>query len=375
MNGYDWIVIGGGITGAALAYELTQQNLKVLLLEKDSTPDNATRYSYGGLAYWAANEPETQQLGREGLEAHRNLAAELGSETEFREIDLLLTITRDENADAIADNYKNMAIAPQRLDPQAACDCEPLLNADAIAGALHFPHAHIHPDKTTRAYHQAFQRQGGTLRYETALEIVRQHERATGVKTPQQTYTAAHTVVCAGGLSRSLLNASGVRTPIYFTHAELIETPPVALNLRAMIMPARMQRFELEARATQTQGLWDNPGCEPATPILDPGAIQFRDGHLRLGQISRTLTDPHAPIDAAASEAKMRACLAELLPKLAPIPGQWHHCLVAFSSSFLPRIGPLDGMEGLHLFSGFTNTLVYVPPLAKRFARWAAKGS
>jgi glycine/D-amino acid oxidase-like deaminating enzyme len=50
MKTYDWIVIGGGITGAALAYELTKKNFSVLLLEQNAIANNATRYSYGGLA-------------------------------------------------------------------------------------------------------------------------------------------------------------------------------------------------------------------------------------------------------------------------------------------------------------------------------------
>jgi glycine/D-amino acid oxidase-like deaminating enzyme len=29
-------------------------------------------------------------------------------------------------------------------------------------------------------------------------------------------------------------------------------------------------------------------------------------------------------------------------------------------------------VEGVYIFSGFTNPLVFVPPLAKRFANWAA---
>ncbi|MGL5805548.1 MAG: NAD(P)/FAD-dependent oxidoreductase, partial [Xenococcaceae cyanobacterium] len=92
MNTYDWIVIGGGITGSALAYELVKQNFQVLLIEKNATPDNATLYSYGGLAYWSGTNELTRQLCSEGIELHRSLSTELGADTEFRDIDLLLTI-------------------------------------------------------------------------------------------------------------------------------------------------------------------------------------------------------------------------------------------------------------------------------------------
>jgi glycine/D-amino acid oxidase-like deaminating enzyme len=52
MRTYDWIVIGAGITGAALAYELAKQGLSVLLLERHVSLQGATRFGYGGIAYW-----------------------------------------------------------------------------------------------------------------------------------------------------------------------------------------------------------------------------------------------------------------------------------------------------------------------------------
>jgi glycine/D-amino acid oxidase-like deaminating enzyme len=45
---------------------------------------------------------------------------------------------------------------------------------------------------------------------------------------------------------------------------------------------------------------------------------------------------------------------------------------VAFSSNRLAVVGPLSNIEGAYIFSGFTNPLVFVPPLAKRFAKWVA---
>ncbi|MGL5879171.1 MAG: FAD-dependent oxidoreductase, partial [Xenococcaceae cyanobacterium] len=54
------------------------------------------------------------------------------------------------------------------------------------------------------------------------------------------------------------------------------------------------------------------------------------------------------------------------------IPGTWHQCLVAFSNNSLPLIGAIENYTGIYLFSGFTSTLVFAPPLAKHFANWAA---
>jgi glycine/D-amino acid oxidase-like deaminating enzyme len=378
MKIYDWIVVGGGITGAALSYELVRQGFSVLLLEQDPTRHNATRYSYGGLAFWSGTTDLMRQLCAEGIARHRILSEELAADTQFRELDLLLTIAAQDDPAAVAATYADFAILPQLLSVSEACELEPLLNPQAIAGALTVKHGHIHAEKTAQGYTQAFLRAGGEMQFAQVSGLRQQNDKVEGVKTTTETYYSANTVICAGGFSRALLKAAGIAVKLYFTHAELIDIPPVDIQLRSLVMPARLQRFQLEAASTTNDRLWDEPGLELAPPILDPGAIQFLDGSLRLGQLSRTLTAPQATIHPAVSEATIRAGVGQVLPALKDLPGTWHHCLVAFSrvsvaerSYRLPLIGSIPGQTGIHIFSGFSNPLVIIPPLAQHFARWA----
>lgn len=375
MTKFDWIVVGGGITGAALAYELANQGLSVLLLEQNATLQGASRYGYGGIAYWAGTTELTRQLCAEGIAIHRSLADELESDSEFRELDLVLTVSPNSDVNAIAQSYQIFAMPPQYLDRQQACELEPLLNPAAIAGAFTVKHGHVNLGKLVEAYRQALINQGGTFQIEAATTVLKeQGNQIQGIQGAQNTYFAENIAICTGALSRLFLQQAGISVRQYFTHAELIETPPLELKLRSLVMPAETQRFQLEARASQAKvdPLWDQPGHEPVPPILDAGAIQFLDGRLRLGQISRTLTDPFAPIDAAASEAAIRSQVGAILPALKDIPGTWHHCLIAFSRDSLPLIGPIANWENLHLFSGFSNPLAIVPAVARRFAKQAA---
>ncbi len=136
MKTYDWIVVGSGIAGAALAYELVKKGYVVLLLEQHATPQNATRYSYGGIAFWSATTPLTKQLCAEGIARHHILPEELDFDTEFRELDLLLTIPVDTNPEEVAASYTRFAVPPVLLNVKEACKLEPLLNPNAIAGTL-----------------------------------------------------------------------------------------------------------------------------------------------------------------------------------------------------------------------------------------------
>ncbi|MEH2281816.1 MAG: FAD-binding oxidoreductase [Nostoc sp.] len=373
MKTYDWIVVGGGITGAALAYELTKTGFSVLLLEQHSRPQNATRYSYGGLAYWSGTTPLTRLLCEEAMSTtgyayarYDILSQELDADIQFRELDLLLTISADNDPETTAASYNDCAIPPHLLSIQEACELEPQLNREAISGALTVKHGHIHPEKTAQAYIQAFERAGGEMQITQVLQILQD-----GVQTTTATFHSANVVICAGGVSRQLLKSAGVSIKLYFTHAEIIETPAVDVRLRTLVMPANQQRFQLEAESTQVDELWDELGNELIPPILDVGAIQFQDGSIRIGQISRAIANPQAKVNSDVSEKWLRKSVGQILPALENLPGTWYHCLVAFSSNQLPLIGAIPGFEGVHVFSGFSNPLVLIPPLAKRFANFA----
>lgn len=374
MTTYDWIVLGNGLAGAALSYELQKVGFSVLLLDQSATFESATRYSYGGIAYWSGTTDLMRQLCQEGIDRHRQLSAELEAPTEFREINLLLTVDSDRDPVKVSAAYAKVAIPPAVLSAEAAVEQEPLLNQAAISGVLRFPHGHVSPEQIVAAYNQAFSRLGGTFQVGTVTDWLRQGNHISGVITSTATYTAKQIAVSVGAMSRSLLKMAGVTVCQYFTHAELIETPPVAVKLRSLIMPAELQRFEMEAKAgtSEVDELWDEAGHEVTPAVLDAGAVQLQDGRIRMGQVSRTLTDPAAEIDQSASEAALRQSVGRLLPKLESLPGRWCHCLVSFSGDRLPLVGQAPNQKGIYLFTAFSNPFGILPPLARRFAKAAA---
>jgi glycine/D-amino acid oxidase-like deaminating enzyme len=370
---HDWIVIGGGITGISLSYELQKSGFSVLLIEQHPQLQGGSSLGYGGISYWAGTTALTQQLCQEGIARQRELSHELGMDTEFREIDLLLTLEPDADPEAILAQYADCLILPTLLNAQEACDREPQLNVNGISGALLLPHAHINLNCFVKAHQQAIQKLGGEIIYTKVNQILIEGDRVAGVTTEQGEFRSDRVVVCAGAMSRALLKSSGIHAKIYYTHAEAIDTEPVDLELRSMVMPADTKRYELEGatKDIDQDAIWDVAGHELLPPSIDAGAIQYCDRRIRFGQLSRVLTDPYAAIDPIESEAAIRAYVSKVLPKIGELKGKWRNCLVAFSSDNLPLVGSLKECENLYLFSGFTSPTVYVPTLSKRFAEHA----
>lgn len=373
MQTFDWIVVGNGLTGAALSYELARQGCSVLLLEKSPDPASATRYSYGGIPYWSGRTAMQQQLCREGLNRHQSLSEETGMATEFRDLDLLLTVAPGQDPKSIAEQYASVEIPPVPISAQEAAEREPQLNAEAIAGALTVRHGHVNPTALVKAYNHGLQEAGGHLVIAPVTGLVRIGERITGVTTPTQAYAAGDVAIAAGSHTRELLVTAGLKVPAYFTHAEIIETPPLATRFRTLVMPAALSRSDLESQASQTETdfLWDEKNHEIAPPILDTGFIQFLDNTVRIGQISRINTSPNLDIDIKVSEQMLRQGIAPLIPVLSDSPGQWRTCQVAFSRDGLPIAGPIPGLSGVAVFSAFTSPFALVPGAAVHFAQWA----
>lgn len=374
MQTYDSIVVGNGLAGAALSYELAKVGQSVLLMD-DGNPHSGTRYSYGGIGYWAGTDDLTETLLNEGLARHQELSDELGGDTQLRTLNLLLTVDKGADVEAIKQSYQTFRTPPQFVPTQTACDIEPQLNGDRIEGAFVTQHAHVDPMSVVRAYNQAFRRLGGHHNLSKVTGLARVGDRITGVLTAAQAYPAGRVIIAAGAYSLQLLQAIDVQVPLFFTHAEIVETEPLAVEVRSLLMPAANARLDLESQSAQADWQVTNQSAEQQTGrqifshVLEAGVIQFKDRTARIGQISRFHTAYTPPADALKSEREIRAAIEPLVPALKNVPGQWRHCLVTYTQDGLPLIGPVPTLSGLHLFSGFTGPFSLVPPTAQRYAQ------
>ena len=369
----DWLILGAGLTGAALAYELQGRGQSVLLLDRHANVSGASRHSYGGVPDWAAVTPLQRQwfaAGRTRLEA---LSRELPLDFDYRRRTLLLAVDAEDDPTELMVQMAAFEQAPIWLEADAARAEEPLLSG-AIAGAFRIDHGQVEPAALVEAYRAGLVERGGQFQVANIERLLTDGRRVLGVRTQDgQDLQAGQTVVAAGADSKRLLHQLGVRLPLFHSQADLLETEPTPLTLRTLVMGARLRRFGLEARAAELN--WDRPDPDWPDPILDPGALQFRDGHLRLGQISALETIGHPLPSAAASEAAIRAAIARWLPALADLPARWVRCPVSFSTDQRPFCGRVPDWERLALFCGFSSPFVLVPSLAAGFADAACGGT
>ena len=99
MNKYDIVIIGGGVTGTAIARELSRYRLKIALLEKEAELAFGVSKSNSGIIHpGTQNHPQSLKgkLCVEGNALMREVAAELG--VDFKEVGELIVGFDNEDA-------------------------------------------------------------------------------------------------------------------------------------------------------------------------------------------------------------------------------------------------------------------------------------
>lgn len=215
----DVVVIGGGIIGTSIAYNLAKRGAgKVLLLEKYFIAAGATGKS-SAIVRQHYSHPITARMAAKSLEIFRNFDDVVGGECGYRNVGFLVS------ADAASypglkrnvEMMQRLGIKTTILSPAEIKELVPQFNtADIVAGAYEPEGGYCDGALTANAYANAAKRLGAVVRTRTGVKrILHQSGRVTGVETEQGEVIAAPVVVnSAGGNAMKLARELGMELPV-----------------------------------------------------------------------------------------------------------------------------------------------------------------
>jgi hydrogen cyanide synthase HcnC len=276
MKSPDVVVVGGGVIGFAVAYELARRKVDVLLVDKD-LPGRATSASAGGLwpvgeavglgcgviyqatqaaARQAAGELEHPEDCHDGIlpEPFRDLlvasnalfpalAQELhektGVDLEFRTGGGLLFAAYDASELAYVERVTRALPASlhfERLTPEEACRFEPQLTRDIAGAALLAGEHQVNPMLTAEAFKRAAIQHGAKFRHDTLVtRLRREGDRITGVETEGEFLPAGLVINAAGAWSGDLAATANLQCPVFPVRGQIVLTQALPQGLRACI--------------------------------------------------------------------------------------------------------------------------------------------
>lgn len=227
----DIVVVGAGIVGCAVAYELARRGVSVQIVDQRATGMGATRASAGILApYIEATDATLLDLTVRSLGLFdafiTSVVSDSGVPVPYRRTGTLQVAMNDEemlDLRRAAAGLEAARVPFSVLDAQAARAEEPHLS-DAIVGALVVPtHGFTAAGDLTRALAAAACRHGARLTESSAVRRIRPRNGDLVVETDHGSL-AAGAVVLAAGTWSSQIEIVGVaaRVPVHPVRGQLV---------------------------------------------------------------------------------------------------------------------------------------------------------
>lgn len=234
------VVIGAGIVGASVAYELAKAGAKVTIFEASSAAGGASTASF---AWTNANGKAPHAyfaLNVAGMRSHLDLAREFGQAPWFNQTGSFEWWTSPQSQADQRENFRQMkawGYGVEWIDARKVKELEPDIDVEAVNGApiLYYPEeGWVDP-----ALYVAWLLRAASARADVALHtrtrvagLQTEAGRVTGVRLDNGDHVAADAVVnCAGSWSADPIDGAPI-VPMASTVGIVAFTRPVATTLR-----------------------------------------------------------------------------------------------------------------------------------------------
>ncbi|HUG29945.1 MAG TPA: FAD-binding oxidoreductase [Candidatus Limnocylindria bacterium] len=350
------VIIGGGITGLALARELVASGIRdIVILERGYPGSGATGRNVARIRAMQL----TESLSRIALRCqtkYDRMGDDLGFNVLFYRLGYAWVLYEDaevERMRPIVDMHHGLGIRSRLLPPEATLRRLPILRGgDPVAGSVIHDDAIVHHDAVVWAHLEHLAGRGPRfLGGTSAVGVVRGDAGVLAVETTAGLIETRNVVNATDGWSSEINALAGVRTPNRPYRREVLVTAPIRRSIDAAIT------FYLPVEG------WFNQTLR--------------------GEIVMGVVDPDEPtgINQASSFAFLRRTAAVMTRK-APALGnvtvirQWGG-MYDVSPDHLPLVGPTRQLEGWWQANGWSGRGMLLAPylselLAGRIAGRAA---
>jgi glycine oxidase len=238
-NQPDVIIIGGGVIGCAIAYNLARAKVKTLVIEKASTVGREASWAGAGiLTSHASTREPYPELCRASLALYPALAEELKEHTHI-DVEFIrsgsISVCFDEKEQqglvGLATRRTERGFSAEVLTAVEALELEPHLS-NSVIGGVRFPHdAQVRNPKLVKALATGAAQLGTEFRFGNPVTgFHRQNDRMTGVFVNGETISAETIVIAAGAWSGKIAALLGYELRVEPARGQIVladTMPPI----------------------------------------------------------------------------------------------------------------------------------------------------
>ncbi len=243
MNNADVIIVGGGIIGCSVAWNLSKMGKKVLIIERKDIASGSAGATDGVVGYHTKKPGLQLDLAVQSIEMFKTLNEELGMDVEYGfEAGGMQPVEDKEQWDmlsAMVEEQRKSGVDIHMISAEEACKIEPNLSSN-IYGALYSPTGgKVNPLNLTVAFAKAAKKLGTEIMTETAVTgFIIEDGVCKGVVTDKGEFRADVTVNAAGSWGGKVAALAGLDLPIKPRKGQLAVTEPIGPYMEATVQCA-----------------------------------------------------------------------------------------------------------------------------------------
>lgn len=246
------MVVGGGIIGAAVAYELSKRSVGVVLLERNTLASCATYASAGMLApaEFAADSAGREpviDLGFESFAMWPSFVEEIesasGFTTDCRAFGIL-RVASDEGEEAVVKQQASWAtehgLDLSWLSAKEALELEPNLDPGIFGATFSTTEDNVTPTRVVESLRRAAVNNGVEFREHTPVSgLARNNGQVTGVRTPSEDIYADKVILAVGSWGCEAGQWLGMEVPVHPVRGQAAYLNPLEKPLRHVVLRGR----------------------------------------------------------------------------------------------------------------------------------------
>lgn len=317
----DVVIIGGGITGCALAYTLSKKNMDVVLFEKNYLSSGATGKCGAGIRQqWSTRE--NIKLAIDSVKIFEKLSSELKEDIEFRQGGYLIVVHDKNEMNQAKKNVlkqKSLGLDVDILEVDEINSIVPILDVKGMnaIGATFCPtDGHANPFKTTFAYANAAKKHGaGIYTHCSVLDVKATKKHIKSVISTKGEIKTDYVINAAGVWSKQISEMIGIKIPNKPLRKEIIATERFNPVFEAMVISFKDGIYFSQQKEGQIIG--GIPLPEQKSGYYTKTTFEF------LKHMSKTLTR-YAPVLKNINILRHWTGFYDMTPDARPILGEDH---------------------------------------------------
>lgn len=279
------VIVGGGVIGLSIAYNLALRGLTdVLVLERGYLAEGASGRNGGGVRQQWATESHIRLMQR-SVALCRGFAKELGVNVWFRQGGyLFLARTAGEIArlEKSATIQQRCGLPTRMLSPREAAAVVPELDTDGILGACFNPlDGILFPWPFLWGYAQRATELGARVFTHTPVTRIDVERDTFLVHTSRGTTTARRVVNACGAWSPAIARMVGVELPTRPIRHEICSTEPLKPFLGPMVSELSSGLYCSQSMRGEIVGGVTVPGEEPQNHVRLGSTLAFLETYAR----------------------------------------------------------------------------------------------